>query len=379
MRIGVITFWQTQDNYGQVLQCYALQRVLYELGHQPYVIRYGFHEKSYACSLDEKLAAKLHVFRLYSDFKKRISLLFLKRNNVERHFDIFRNRYIHFSFRFYNSYQELTSKYPKADVYITGSDQVWAQLLSYNDNKAFFLDFGKNETKRIAYAPSFALKKYPEELNCFLAEELKRISAISVRENTGVAICSKVGYKAVEVLDPTLLLKNENYTRLAKAPKCIDYVFVYHVNIGTPEELFWDDFHSYNVLHNWESLATFANPIAGKNMEFLLGAHYLYPSIEEWLGLIKNAKYILTSSFHGVVFSLLFHKPFIVCLRKESKFAGNDRVTSLLSKLGLESRVYVNGVGIDNFLDEVIDWDSVDEKLSLLRLNSMDFLIGNLK
>ena len=380
MRIGVITFWQSQDNYGQLLQCFSLQRKLKDLGHSPYLIRYGFHERSYAQTKVEMLFAKFHLFRIYRDLKESVQACCLKRSKDNRRFDLFRQMHIKQTCRFYNDVSELRNQPPKADAYITGSDQVWAQLVSNKDNLSFFLDFGGKNIRRIAYAPSFAVNSYPPELNDELAKALSRFDSISVREDTGRDICRKVGYDAVKVLDPTMLFDGAFYRKIKRSRKSHeDYAFVYHVNIASPEEIYWDDVLKYNKQQGLALHAAYANPVPNHDMEFLSGALYLYPTISEWLGLIDEAKYVVTSSFHGMVFSVLFHKPFAICLRKKSMFAGNDRITSLLSELGLENQIYSGDNNLKDVLESPIDWAAVDEKLNKLRDHSVMFLSESLK
>lgn len=377
MRIAIITFFQSQDNYGQLLQCYALQRVIRQMGHKPYLIRYGFHEKYFHWLKKKNILTAKGRHEAYRQVKE----LFRHRNNSSaRGFDLFRKMHLAKSLRCYNSLPELRHHPPKAECYITGSDQVWAQLLSDENNKSFFLDFGPHNTKRISYAPSFAVDDYPSELKKRLTEQLSKFDAISVREQSGVRICKEVGYDANLVLDPTLLLTADHYKALVKKPSMSNYCFVYHVNITSKEELLWNTFHSYNDNHNLASVATFANPSEGQNMEFIDGANYVYPTIEEWLGLVQSAEYVLTSSFHGLVFSILFHKPFVVCLRKETLFAGNDRIMTLLNLLGLNDRIVSEKKQdvVDVVLNP-INWLEVEALLNREREKSLSFLNNALK
>ena len=371
MRIAVITFFQSQNNYGQLLQCYALQNVLRQMGHRPCLIRFGFHEEFFHWLKKKNFLTKGGRHETYHQFKKWIRS---RKDTSERSFDTFRKKHLTKSLRCYNSLAELQQQPPKARCYITGSDQIWAQLLSIDDNRAFFLDFGPKYVKRIAYAPSFAVDDYPSELKGKLAEQLRRFDAISVREQSGVRICNEVGFNASLVLDPTLLLTAEQYKKVMKEPSVPHYCFVYQVNVSSKEELYWNAFSAYNSKKGFASVAAFANPNYDVDMEFLEGAQYVYPSIELWLGYIRNAEYVLTSSFHGVVFSILFHKPFAVCLRKESMFAGNDRVTTLLEMMNLSDRVMQDGKRVEDIIEKPIDWEKVDAILSQKRDESLAFL-----
>ena len=375
MRVAVITFFQSQDNYGQLLQCYALQNTLRKLGHKPYLIRYGFHQEFFHWLKKKNIITKrgrsntLHQIIQFVNPQKEV---------LDRGFDAFRKKYLTKSLRCYNSLAELQQHPPKASCYITGSDQVWAQLLSNDNNRCFFLDFGSDDVRRISYAPSFAMDYYPQELKAKLSDQLKRFNAISVREQSGVAICEDVGYEAKLVLDPTLLLTVSDYEHVLDRPNKSLFCFIYHVNVISKEELHWDAFCEYNKTYGYQSVASFANPLKGENMEILDGADYVYPTIGEWLGYIKHSEYVLTSSFHGLVFSVLFHRPFVVCLRKESMFAGNDRVMTLLRMLHLEERVAKEGVKPDEILARPIDWNMVDLELDGYRKTSLNYLRNNL-
>ena len=248
---------------------------------------------------------------------------------------------------------------------------------------SFFLDFGRPDICRIAYAPSFALKEYPIELLPLLKEQLSKFDAISVREPNGVSICKKAGYGAKLVLDPTLLLSQEYYSKLFPRNLLIKqspYCFIYHVNVYSPDLLFGETIKQFNNQHGIFNIATYANSDKRKNMHLLDWAEYMYPTIGQWLLLIKNAKYIVTTSFHGIVFSILFHKPFIYCPIPDSKFAANDRVLSLLERLGINDRTLsdYNSNNITKIIESSINWDKVDQNLYKLRKDSLDFLFSSI-
>jgi len=376
-RVAVITFFQSQDNYGQLLQCFALQKILQKLGTSPCVIRYGFHRHYYHCLPWKDMFSKTGFYIL----QKNLNSLYyekIKAKYPNRGFNRFRHNHIHFTHRCYNSLEDLQRNPPKADIYITGSDQVWAQLISSDNNRSFFLDFGGKTVKRIAYAPSFALDNYPKDLWDDLRQLLKKLNAVSVREKTGVSICEKVGIHAQLVLDPTLLLTHDDYNFLSSTVINHKYCFAYHVNISTSEELQWASVSKYNERYGIKTYATFANPHDNIDMRILVGAEYVYPTIPQWLGWIKNAEFVLTSSFHGIIFSILFHVPFVVCLREESMYAGNDRVITLLNSLYLDDRILSSGTCIENILSKKINWIDVDTRLSALRLDSLAFLSKNI-
>ena len=381
MKISIITFWQTLDNYGQILQSYALQRVLKERGHSPEIVRYGFHEFLYPSIHFKDIFNKSGLKNLYIHFNLFIRQ-FLKNEDV-RKFRAFKKKYFHFSRETYNTLKDLQLNAPHADCYLAGSDQIWAQLLSNKNNRSFFLDFGDHDICRVAYAPSFALKEYPIELLPILTEQLSKFNAISVREPNGVNICKKAGYEAKLVLDPTLLLSSGVYSKLfpQQLPiKWSPYCFIYHVNVYSSDTLFWESIKHYNYRHGIANIAVYANRDKSKEMHILDQAQYVYPTIGQWLLLIKNAQYVVTTSFHGIAFSILFHKPFIYCPVPESKFAANDRVYSLLERLTINDRTMNenNANNISSFLGSSINWDAVDQNLHKLQKDSLDFLLSSI-
>lgn len=381
MKISIITFWQSLDNYGQILQSYALQSVLKERGYSPDIIRYGFHGFLYPSIHFKDIFNISGLKNIYNHLNLYIRQCM--KNEDIRKFRAFKKKHFNFSRETYNTIKDLQLNAPSASCYIAGSDQIWAQLLSNDNNRAFFLDFGGNNIRKIAYAPSFALKEYPKELLPLLKEQLSKFNAISVREPNGLAICMKVGYRAKLVLDPTLLLSPDHYSKLFPQNMLVcqsPYCFIYHVNVYSADSLFWENIKHYNKQHGISNIATYANGDKSKNMHFLDQADYIYPTIGQWLFLIKNAQYIVTTSFHGIAFSILFHKPFVYCPVPESKFAANDRVSSLLERLGITERTMNdnNVMNITKILESSIYWDRVDQNLYKLKKDSLDFLFSSI-
>lgn len=378
MKIGIITFWQSYDNYGQLLQCWALQAQLRKLGHDPFLIRYNY------CNYYEhqsiwKLLAKILLIKPYiKQYKKiRESKDYINKNKI-REFDLFRKKYLSQS-DYYADYNQLISNPPEADAYITGSDQVWAQLINKKCSLPFFLCFGKSEVRRIAYAPSFAMKSYPEELKGMLYNYLIKFDYVSVREQGGVNICNKVGINAEHVLDPTLLLDNNDYKVFLSDRKIdVPYVYIYSINIQNPDEIRWEE---VKKTCKERGLRIVATPASGyfKGSELFDGdVMYDYATIPSWLSNISNASMLVTTSFHGVAFALILHCPFIYIPLKGKFSFGNDRVEELLINLGLDVRIMKENMSIDDFFDNDIRWGVVDEMLSSKRIKSLSFLQNSL-
>ena len=185
---------------------------------------------------------------------------------------------------------------------------------------------------------------------------MKRFDAISVREQKANDLCHHLGFeKSIVAIDPTLLLKSSDYNVLnngiKKEGSSKPYAFIYLLNIRNSDEVYWDPAQN-----------------------FLPGYQNEQATIPEWLSLIKHSEFVITTSFHGVVFCLLNHKPFYAVLLNNEFSKGNDRIISLLKTVGLEKRIVSSASDINSIKFVEINWDNVDEKLSKLRKESIDFL-----
>lgn len=388
MKIGIITLWESSDNYGQQLQCWALQEVLRELGQDPFLIRYNTALKP---SLSNRIKSKLNsiikiisiyqlIRKIYERKKNKNKLRWqseYKKKNNYRDFAGFKKQYLTISPEIYEDVEALRSNPPQAEIYIAGSDQIWSYPLSYEESKAYFLDFGSENIKRIAYAASFSLTEYPENLKPVLRHLLKRFDAVSVREDTGVSICESVGIKAELVVDPTMLLGINDYKMLIQQNQLKEddsnYIYVYHLNIENKEEIHWEEVKKL-ALNNTLSLrvTTSSGQLIGR--ELLDGVDYEYSTIPQWLSNISNAKFVVTTSFHGVVFCLIFHINFIWFPLMGKRSNGNCRVIDLLKSINLSNHIFSEINTLEKVYTLPIDWDVVDIKLNSLRGLSLSFL-----
>ena len=387
MRIGIITLWQSNDNYGQQLQCWALQQALLKLGHEPYLIRYDIDGR--INNTKKPLWKKiLKVVLLYPLIKKLIRIKkdkvdkelisYNAAKNKERRFEEFRNINIIQSDMVYKSLNELRDNPPQADAYIVGSDQVWAHLLSNFENRVMFLDFGDARVKRIAYAPSFSMQDYPNNLKNSLQENLSRFDYLSVREETGLRICERLGFSAQVVLDPTMLLDSKDYYQLSKRVENGTYIYIYYLNIQNAEEVKWNELISFAKKDNLKIVATTASGYV-QGREIFKGVEYQYATVGKWISLIKNARLVVTTSFHGVVLSILHHTPFVYFPIMGKYSRGNNRVNDLCSMLGLSERIWNENMNYETIVSKKIDWNLIDLKLGKERNKSIRFLQFALK
>lgn len=378
MKIGIVTFWQSGDNYGQQLQCWALQRYLRGLGHEPFLIRYSGTRSAMQRWLRKAVKAAL-VYPLVAQWKRREIRRMIAVNEVKnkiRRFDEFKDRHIERTERIYRSLSELRQNPPIADVYIAGSDQVWNPiLLKRKENRVFWLDFGDDKVRRIAYAASYGADTCPPELQDELSRRLSRFDAVSVREESGVAICHSSGREATHVLDPTLLLSMDDYLPLTEnvADRPSPYIYVYSINIADKEDIRWSELQTFAGECGLSSVVT---PASGylPGRELFDGVEYCYATIPQWLSLIRHSNLVVTTSFHGVAFCLLFRKRFVYFPLSGIHSKGNSRVLNLLSKLGLSDCVWKAAGDFKRIYNLSIDWNKVEEALTLLRRKSFSFL-----
>ncbi len=354
MKIGIYT-QPLSHNYGGILQNYALQQVLKRMGHNPITIHHG--QKNYWSN------AKCIIHNLLRPLTKQpywgvVSIK--KLNKLKAPFKPFIKRYIHAT----KSVVKCTPEFIKRQHFgaiIVGSDQVWRPR--YNDIYASYLSIAKDiAIPKIAYAASFGVDRWeytPEQTNqC--CELIKQFKAVSVREASGVNLCKKyLNTDAIEVLDPTLLLNRTDYRKLCHNIKCESekYLLVYILDEDKDKELYVTEFAKQHNL--------VVKQIHAENQVSM--------SVEEWLSLFRDAAYVVTDSFHGTVFSILFLKEFI-SLVNEGR--GASRFESLLNKLQLSDRLIVDNQSIPS---GQIDWENVSDLLEKYRKESMLFLENAIK
>lgn len=358
MRIGIVTFF---GPYGGALQCYALQHILRSLRHDVKVIN-----------------RKWGKFR---PIEKQTWLQKIKHQLKEivapNPFDKFYNQHYEFTQPVTSNaiLQEIgTKKY--FDVIIAGSDQPWNPECISTMGHYFYLDWVSPDVKKYAYAVSYGKDYFPAS-----SEEIKKIktilqqyTAISVRESSGIKISQELfNVNAQQCLDPTLLLDGKNYNKIITDKRIKDkYICKFFLdNNPTKQNIVISIAHKTNlkIIDN--------NPVIPRNK--FLKFMYQPKSISTWLRNIRDAQYVITDSFHGTVFSILFHKQFISINNKKR---GSARFESLLSSLGLLYRLHeeekVDTTSIITILNKKINYDIIESKLSDMRTASLTY-IRNIK
>lgn len=381
-KIAITTYWDSNTNYGQLLQGYSMQEILKKSNYFPFIIKYTLKEENtlYSRILNRlKNGFTLSKFFDGSYLKKINNSIKLKKNdnNKSRNFDGFRKR-MNFSEKVYNSYKDIKKAPPEADFYLTGSDQVWANWIRNNTKRIFLLDFGPSDVKRIAYAASFGREQLKRSEFSLFKKKLKHFNFIGVREQSGLEICHKMALsKAILTADPTLLLKKNEWLYISQKPKKInsedEFAFVYMVDNSSENP------NVRKVLKFIQKKATNIYYVSSSFFEDNLSN--FSPTIEEWLYCISKAKFVITSSFHGTIFCLLFNTPFLSVL-KYGKHKQNTRIFSLLEMVNLEDRIVTKSTineQIDGKLNTPIDWDFVNNKIDEFREKSLNAFLNALK
>ena len=204
---------------------------------------------------------------------------------------------------------------------------------------------------------------------------IKPFKAISVREDSGVTICQQCGKKAIMTLDPTLLVSRREYERFVSDERDDDYIFIYSLNVFDKNQVNWDNLCKYAKENHLKIVVTQSSGYI-EGDEIFDNVEYKYATIHEWLGLIKNAKFVVTPSFHGIVFSYIFNTPFVFApILKKQYSKGNNRIYNLCSLLGVTPLEVSQGY--TSSIYSYYCWDNMEKKLknhigsSLLFLNEI--------
>lgn len=363
MKLGILTLTPAH-NYGGILQAVALYSYLKAKGYNVELINkvaYSPLWKKIIFYILEKIPFQNIKNRREGKIKARQLKPFLDQyipNKTDPVFSL-------------SDFRKLVG-YRKYDAVIVGSDQVW-RYTYINDGyySTYFLDFGSDiKCKKIAYAASFGKDEWEEPgENKNISDLISDFDAVSTREMSGVNICKetfKFKGQVLCVLDPTMLIKPEFYDHIVAASSSEIS------KAGLVTYILDENKHKRSIVEYVKNRIDF-----DKEKEVHLGdkkRHGIFYKVEEWLSAIKNAEFVITDSFHGMVFSIVFNKQFLV-IGNSSR--GLSRFHSLLSALGLECRFVdesQNGLVLDEILENKIDYKGVNDRIDAMRDLSVCFL-----
>lgn len=360
MKIGIVTqpLW---GNYGGILQNFALQKVLMSIGQSPITLDY--------------MRGYSHIEYIYIFFRRLIACLLRRKKSWIAPFkpvreieiiDEFVNNYIVKTDPFWYKYQSNLIEDYGLDAIIVGSDQVWRPR--YNTHiEDMFLKFCKSDNlKRVAYAASFgcSTNEYTKSQMKICSKLLKKFHGVSVRETSGVSILNEFGrYDAISVLDPTLLLGRSGFDEILPKDQ-----------IDQSAEKYLGAY----ILDNSSQIETMLKTKASKlglNKIIRLEENTPYIGPIEWISTIKKASFFVTDSFHGTIFCLLYHIPFLTLINQNR---GAERFHDLLNPLNL-SKYLISDISEITQERPSINWGKIDYLIERQRSESLKFLTNSLK
>lgn len=372
-KIGLVAV--TNHNYGSILQTYALQTAVRNMGCDTQIIKYA-----------EGKAAKIGRFRNMNYAVSRLkiiikdlsmNLLLPKQKHLlgERSavFSEFIDKELTFSDTYY-SLDRLAKVSSKYDVILLGSDQVWHPMNLFMN--FFTLNFVPDDVKKGAYAPSFGVSRIPDAYKKAYSEYISRIEHVSCREMAGVMLIKELtGRDVPMVCDPTLLLTAKNWESCLSDKVKINekYVFCYFIGDNPNQR---EVVKEYAKEHGLKIVALL-------HIDEYIGSDEGYADYTpynvgpaEFLYLVKNADCVMTDSFHASVFSLQFHREFYTFNRFENGNGNStsSRIDSLLGTVNLMDRKVKNGAMLKDLTTSEIDFDDVDERLKDFRASSEAYL-----
>ncbi|WP_270496569.1 polysaccharide pyruvyl transferase family protein [Eisenbergiella porci] len=376
-KIGLCVCYDTK-NFGSQLQVLATDKQINRLGYQTEIIRYK-----------KKMSLKFAlqtIPRLFNPYFVKGKLSGIKKDRVmaqypeiekkvdirNRRFEGFVEKYFQNLSRPFVGWTELKNRSANEyDAFLCGSDQLW---LPGNLGSHFYtLEFASNEKAKIAYATSFGVSQIPWYQKNRTVAYLKRFQSLSTRELKGCQIIKALTGKDVQVVcDPTLLFDAQEWDKIIPAKQVVKepYIFCYFLGTNSEHRAVARELGAKTGL----KLVTcpFLDNFVEEDQQF--GDIQMYDmDAEDFVNLIRNAEYVLTDSFHGSVFSILHHKKFVTFNRFNSgSNSRNSRIDSLCEILGLNERRYAGN--IVKQLNQEIDYNAVEKKLSKLRTESICYL-----
>ncbi|WP_064605348.1 polysaccharide pyruvyl transferase family protein [Photobacterium sp. J15] len=367
MNVGLITTHFT-INYGAVLQGYALQKAIINLGYNCETIDYSPEGDSYGkknkynfSTLRGSIGSVLQLinFKYRHDLSKKREL-----------FNEFVSKEFNLSSAKFSDYSDLKKNVSEYDVFVCGSDQIWN--LNLIDDLSFFLKFDcvYPNSKYVAYAPSVSEALSDEQYD-EITKRVKHFSHLSTREeDASIRLANHSNRKVENVIDPTFLLTQQDWASLAEGIK-IDEPYILCFEVASDSH-FSARLKELRKKLPYKLVTISTKPYNKHSADYNLTDISPY----QFLGLIKNAKFVITSSFHATAFSVIFEKDFLVI---PNKFRSSRHV-NLLKKFDLESRILFSGDDLSNFVSlENINYENVRNKVRDIRANSLNYLENALK
>lgn len=381
MKLGIITHYYKSQNYGGLLQSYALptffnkfidgetKQICYQYTSplKEFGIKTPDNKKMFLWGILNRARIQIRKFKRYGLIGKK---------NLENRASIFHEfgKNIPHTDDVYDNLDKVLELNQEFDVFITGSDQIWNPNWFY---EPFYLSFVKKDKLKISYAASMAVNQLTKEQIEVMMPLIAAFDYVSVREKTAKEIIeSHIEKEVTVVCDPVMLLTSDEWNKIAKSP-LYNRAYIYTYLLGGRKI-------------NRDITTAIAEKIGGDlaTVPYIHGHYKAYDKTfgdirlndvgpSEFIGLIRDSQSVVTDSFHAVVFSIIFHKKFFVLLRNKEDELGamNSRVRDILEELGLSDRIVTDPSQLtEDFLVKDIDYNVVDVALKERRITSVNFL-----
>ena len=354
MKISIITVLNTV-NYGSALQTLATQKFFERLGLEVEFVDYWRKDQTKSARIRRIILEKKKTLKQW--IKKPIRDLFEIHaiNESEKVFRKFILDKINLSDRIYHTFDELIKECPNADIYATGSDQMWNSGWNQGIEKSFFLEYAPEEKKRIAFATSIGKTKFEETEANEIIPLIKKYDLITLREQSAVELLNNYEVEGTLVLDPTLTLNKEEWFEIIpKNKREKPYLLVYHLHLTHDDADFTKAIKRIAERKGLEIVR-----ISYSHSDRKIGEKVVLPEVFEFLSLIRGAEFIVTDSFHGTAFSINFNKQFAVIYPEHF----STRMDNILQLTGLKERRYRDSDSVEKW-DSVILYEGVNNMLA---------------
>lgn len=374
MKIGIVTF-HSAHNYGAVLQAWSLQEYLKQQGHEVEIVnfrlavidkiyRLTYRTKRQLCSVEAVNNAANTVY-----YKARCASYRITdpaKSEKYRKFERFIKKVLPVTKEF-NNLKDLRLANLKYDVLIAGSDQIWNATMMKGINPAYFLQFGNRDALRVSYAASIGTDEVPAQYQLLFKRYLRDIDVISVREKKAKEQLQQLTDRKIDIVaDPTFLLEQRDFDKLKKNPAVSGkYIYVHNVHLERVDDALNSVVEEVSqrlnlpVIHNW------------KTKVYKNEAGHFTGGIEEFLGYVSQAEYVITNSFHCTVFALIYQRDFITV----PHFKHPDRMRNLLEELGIPEHLIGDGKKVPKDMKDLkIDYRAVEDRRQAMGMSAKAFL-----
>ena len=373
-KVGMLSFHESLS-FGGTLQCFALQKIVKDLGCDAEFIDFQRKKCTDYHNLKSKITIKEKVKSLIIKFAVKIQNIHSKENNrlVECAFKQFKNEYFQISLKEYDSIADIYTSTMDYDTYITGSDQVWNPYSNFLE--VYGLGFAPASCNKIAYAASIGVSEIPENKKEFMLNSIKSVNHVSCREYEGAsALTQLLKRDVINVLDPTLLLNKNEWVKLAKKTSVPEhYVLCFFLgSLDYPRKI-------AKRIAKQNNMELVVIPGSPKDL-FSTGRVAKGVGPREFLYLFNNADLICTDSFHGTAFAVNMNKPFYSFCRRgyNEKTSYISRIRDLLDIIGLSDLLIYPDSDISYSVPQ-INFTSVNFALAKEREKSLAFLRNSLE